>query len=475
MKKNFFFMAFSVLFTLIFPETFFGAESTLNNGIAVYKYETKFHVDKELSEFPDEAAVRVSLWKEIFESELKEPALISHKVFTADNGKKWRFWAEDRNTHTAYIFSPEQDNVFSSSNQGTWIAFRDNATGKTDRIRIILRSKYSCYLDFTPKNNQTVLNLYALNALYSGDVTISLDFTSVYKLEFSQIYRITGPMLMWNYCSPDLTMYRNNRNLDKKIRQNLSRLTYNEDSCFDEKGNPVRISDGEPSPVYNGVNCSGFLKWVVDGMVYPVIGQGLFVEPLKTKTVVFDEQDFETNPIAVSSTKNYSRIYEPERDPFFGLDWSRNLAAAAASVFCGRNLTPEEAGTDVKKQPFQLCYDSKGKAVKTTGYMKQMGYSVKILESLLYALAIDEPDTVFLGSLNKEMTDTNGKNTLRQHYHTVVFVPYFTADGGFTVSVFESGTETTIAAFIEKHSEEFVHLTRIGTPSLIYFKAPVKP
>ena len=81
----------------------------------------------------------------------------------------------------------------------------------------------------------------------------------------------------------------------------------------------------------------------------------------------------------------------------------------------------------------------------------------------------------FLGSLNKEMTDTNGKNTLRQHYHTVVFVPYFTADGGFIVSVFESGTETTIAAFIERHSEEFVHLTRIGTPSLIYFKAPVKP
>src|SRR5690554_4325612 len=79
--------------------------------------------------------------------------------------------------------------------------------------------------------------------------------------------------------------------------------------------------------------------------------------------------------------------YEDERDPYFGLDWTRNIATEIARAHLSPAYEPEDS--DVRSVPF-------------FEYTEDLGYEVPELWQIMYILAITEPGHWYLGSINGE-------------------------------------------------------------------------
>jgi hypothetical protein len=152
--------------------------------------------------------------------------------------------------------------------------------------------------------------------------------------------------------------------------------------------------------------------------------------------------------------------FEPVRDPFFGLDWTRNLAATAASTV----KSPAFAVLDeieVRKSPFsQIIVRGHGasRTAPYTGFLPDAGFAVNGLPALLYTLAIDEPGTIYLGAVNAELAP---KPRMRQYFHVTALLPYFDEYGSFHVVVFESAAETSFSRFVARYSNNYINLVRL--------------
>ena len=189
-------------------------------------------------------------------------------------------------------------------------------------------------------------------------------------------------------------------------------------------------------------------------MIRPIAGQGIFIKSLKTETDVPDTY----------FTKPYK-----ERELYFGLEWIRNLAAAALSLNVKRTVKPIGSGLDVTVEPFALVPPIKQKNVKEDfasfkGYEKTAGYQTSYLQALLYYLAISEPGHFYLGAVSRTVSPEKGSPPLRQYHHIAAFFPYFDVFGNFHIDVYESGKETSIEQFMSLNSDAFTALVRIRAP-----------
>jgi hypothetical protein len=153
-------------------------------------------------------------------------------------------------------------------------------------------------------------------------------------------------------------------------------------------------------------------------------------------------------------------IYESRRDPFFGLDWSRNLASRANSIL--RAPAFGDLGEiEVREARFAsvIIRSRQGSSIRSyPGFLPQAGFGTEGLQPLLYTLAIDEPGRIYLGSINTEM---GPRPLMRQHFHVAVLVPYFDQAGDFRVLVFESAEETSFAGFNARYPGHYINLVRI--------------
>ena len=204
---------------------------------------------------------------------------------------------------------------------------------------------------------------------------------------------------------------------------------------MDEHGNLVLIDslvlqDQEP-----GFNCSGFAKWIVDGMHMGLYRTFLPIEPLKTKHLELRGH-------------RWSAPREADRDPYFGLDWTRNLAAAMLSAHAGGSAVHPEAA-DVRHVPFVT-------------YVEDVGYPVSSLPLIMYQLARSEPGHIYLASLSREFGD---EPRLNQHVHVAVLFPYFDQGGAFHVDVMERNVETSLESLDRRYHTDAIHLVRVRATS----------
>ena len=146
----------------------------------------------------------------------------------------------------------------------------------------------------------------------------------------------------------------------------------------------------------------------------------------------------------------WSARYEEELDPYFGLDWTRGLARSIAQARTGS--VPGDEELDVRDADH-------------VPYVKDAGYSVPGLRTVLYFLARRNPGSMYLGSVNAASRETSqdGIPTLRQHHHVIVLLPYFDSRGAFRVVVMERNVETSLASLDRRYAEEYVHLVRLDS------------
>jgi len=214
-----------------------------------------------------------------------------------------------------------------------------------------------------------------------------------------------------------------------KLRSELAFLVDSDDGAMDKNGEYRLIADLSLNPE-KGFNCSGFVKWIVDGLYGPRAGELLSIEELKRKHLGY-------------RGNAWSEKYEYERDPYFGLDWSRNLATAVLSLQSGAGVDPEAA--DVRSVPF-------------FEYFEDVGFRVEDLDLLMYLLARTEPGHFYIGSINR---DFGADPVLKQHVHLVALFPYFDEAGVFKTAVMERNVETGIQSLKTRFPSDHIHLVRL--------------
>ena len=145
---------------------------------------------------------------------------------------------------------------------------------------------------------------------------------------------------------------------------------------------------------------------------------------------------------------------------FHSLDWTRNLAAAKLSIQARKNYLYEQSGVDVNIEPFSAELGERGIA-SVAGYVKNSGYEVKYMKPLLYVLAVTEPTYFYLAAVRRTVVPSDGSPEFKVFDSSAVIFPYFDKDGQFGCTVFENGTELTLAQFCKKYPNSFIHLTRV--------------
>jgi hypothetical protein len=402
--------------------------------------------DLPTREIEDDSYLRLSL-KNTWFTESPGRALANKPfIHTMPGGGRIEVRTETGGGEFMVILAREWNNTFPGWAQGSWILTRRRDTGEVSRIRIFLRSDPYTYIQFRPLNDEraqmdaVVYDGYLIRSL---PLPVSLD--RIMELPVETVLDLAGAKFPRRYYDPMPEIYRDLRSFIARVRERLPELSFRDDGAIDDQGRYVFINTLEPQDGPPGLNCSGFAKWISDGIRRSFTGDRLAVPPLK-------------EPFG-SRSSSYSAALEAQRDPFFGLDWTRNLAAAAGTAERDASFgTLEEI--EVQKNPFAsvIMRTRRGSSIRPyPGFQLNAGFGAEGIHPLLYTLAIDEPGHIYLASISGEM----GRPRMRQHFHVAVLVPYFNEYGNFQVAVFESAEETSFTAFKNRYPGGYINLVRI--------------
>ncbi len=391
--------------------------------------------------------VRLSLKNLIFSSNTQMPG-VDLTILPKTSSRSVRVRSTIQEGALYLLFLNEAGNQYSGINdsginfpiagEGNYIIKRNIDDGRFVQVKIFYRNHPGCFLRIFPEGDRSSMDIYLFDIPVYKNIALPLDFRTLLTEPFERILRLSKHSVDW-----DLLLYRGQAEADrqqellvKAIRASLPGLGDAEDGAMDADGKFVLISTGEMQ-AEQGFNCSGFSKWVVDGFVFPQTFRLMDIEMLTQKHLAY-------------RGNRWSLRYEEERDPYFGLDWSRNLAMQHYRIQMGLPVT-ESMQSDPER--FDV------RELQFLSYREDIGFPVEELELLLFLETRQNPGHFYLGSINREY----GENpVLRQHFHLVVLFPFFTEKGQFRVVVFERGVESTQQSLQKRFGKNFIHLVRLS-------------
>lgn len=339
------------------------------------------------------------------------------------------------------LFKNEQKYRYPVWGRGNYIIKRSLLTGEFQQIKIFLQNDEESFIRLFPLGKDRAvmdMRLYG-SPLYSG-IVIPVSLEELAVSPFTRLMHLTRGTVRWEMLLADgeYPEWRGTAGLVRSIRDNLAPLSETYDGAQDSHGRFVRIEDGSPQELFGGVNCSGFAKWVCDGIL--LAERGGASAPL----IAIDELKMPTGGAEEREANPWSAAMDEERDPYFGLDWTRNLARVWEEV---RREAPVEDPTlpDVTEAPF-------------FHYRENIGFELENLRALLYLLAIENPGAFYMGSINSLFGEDP---VLWQYHHVALFFPWFNREGDFRLAVFETGVESTLENLEARYPDSFVHLVKL--------------
>ena len=426
---------------------------------------------------PDSSEIRKGLEERWFTAPLSEIRMNQPEIRANDNGEKFQIRLEENDSTFNVFVSPRalvKVNVFSDKGMyteeqelypgdiaGSWVLIRDKRSGKALRIRYYFLKNSEVFIQFTPQGKTALADLVIYGNYAARGVPTGMSFEKFYSASFDDVMNITETKLPWNYVLIDTDMYQSMKQMCAVIRERLPSITLVQDAMYDEKNELVHISTGKKfenieksdnSEKKLLLSSAGFVKWIADGLVEPVSGGLLMREPLIKETV---------------SVKDNGRqgVLSQRYDLFFAMNWVRNLASAVVSVYSGKNYLFNQSGVDVTVNPFASSITEKGVA-NTVTFVENSGYTVPVLNSLLYVLAATEPGTLYFGAIRG--ADRTVSPEIMAFNECVAFFPYFQDDGSFACAVFMNGREMSLENFLYYYYEDFVYLTRVKSSERFY-------
>lgn len=334
----------------------------------------------------------------------------------------------------------DSENYFPLVSPGSYVIKRDLQSGNIDQIKIFLNKDADTFVRVVRQKNGrgSALEFSLFGVMIYNNVLIPSSMETLITEPFSTITSLSDYIINWDILidrEKSRSLYVEKENMtalkmSSLINISLPNLKDIDDGAQDKDGNFIFIEDFSVNEK-QGFNCSGFAKWVSDGIFSAKTSRLMDVSKLKKKALA-------------QRRDTLSLLYEDERDPFFGLDWTRNIAMTIYEIDRHeKNVKIEDV--DVRNYPY-------------SPYMDDIGYSVRDLKAILYYLTVKDPGYIYLASINGNF----GSNpVLRQHYHVAVSIPYITPDGEFVPAIYERNRKTDIDAFIERYKKESVHLVRV--------------
>ena len=357
------------------------------------------------------------------------------EIVAQRDGTRVLFRTDSQRDNDYFIFIPESDAGFQLPSPGSYIIRRRRRDAEFDQIKIFLQRHEGSFVRLRPAGDGSVLELFLAGNRISSDIRVPIAFERAMVQPFQSLVDATTGRIDWSLILPDPFHpgHAAVATVARRARAALPLLPDAEDGAMDAHGNLVLIEDLRLQEDLPGFNCSGFAKWMVDGLYGPATGGFLPIEPLKQKHLT-------------ARGTSWSAQVEDARDPYFGLDWTRNLARARYAE--RRGLDP--AAIDPER------LDVRDETIAP--YTEDAGYPVGDVAAVLYHLAVSDPGYMYLGSINRSFGD---KLILRQHTHVVVLLPYFAPDGRFEAVVLERNVETSIASLERRYGRDLIHLTRV--------------
>ena len=414
-------------------------------------------------DIPESASVRKNLIDDWFLANLDLLRGKSAEVIQDRAGSTFQVRFEEYGNECAIIVAPENiekvesysdagvqtfyRSVFPLGARGCWTLFRNNISGEILCIRYYVSQNPEVYVQFRPGKgaaNKSTVDYIIFGSYAAKNVSVGVSIEDFFSLTFNEIYKLTEKTLPWIQEAFYPELYHDSIQMIAIIRKNLERFHELEGAAYDEDGNPVFIKDSIPryeestsseetKPLYT--NDAGFVKWIVDGLIRPISGSGLLLNPLKMDTVFPNETSY-----AYSVNENY--------DIYFTLNWIRNIATAAASVFSDHEYVFAESGVEVKNAFYNNMY------TETTGYY------IDSLCPLMYMLSVSEPGRFYLGAIRHTVKSSQGQE-VSVYSECAAFFPVLDKDGKFALIIFENGKEYSFAEFVKLHKGDTIHLTRV--------------
>jgi len=359
-----------------------------------------------------------------------------------------RFDIQRQGEYEYFVFVNELNYRFPLLQAGTYILRSQRFSGLLDQLKIFLHSgQEETFIRVHSQGRRSRLELLLQGEVVYRDIVLPFTLEQVFLMPFDDLRRYLGRRIDWDFVFPE------SRESDRRVvafvqglREALVPLPEVEDGAMDAQGRFVRIADETPQVGPQGFNCSGFAKWVLDGMVEPLLGRYLELGEVKNR------QEFLRN-------SSLSRSWEYERDPFFGLDWTRTLALILDRA--RRSPNPRELVFDwsfysriAPEEWRRLDVDT----VPFLAYTENRGYPMGSLEAVLYHLAVSNPGRLYLASVNGDF----GTNpVMNQHRHVAIIAPWINDSGTLETAVFEVNGETSLPYLASRYSRDYVHLVSL--------------
>ena len=356
--------------------------------------------------------------------------------------------------------------VYPKGAAGSWILFRSKNKGQPLRIQYFFNQDADVYVQFRPEGRKTFADLVVCDSYAAKSVLVGVPFENLYTSSFETIKKWTQKSLPWDKVTVVRDQYPNNMIMAGTILSNLDTFTFADDACYDERGKLKSIFTGKDVAIRDDegniisaedlkkrhfLSGAGFVKWVIDGIVEPYRGYGTEIDTLTQPTLEFN-----------SVGKN--GVISQQWNLTFSLDWCRNLATQAYAIRSSREGDYRSAGLDVKYDYFAEEVVN-GQLVNSAGYIKNTGYNVSKIKSLLYVLAVTEPDWFYLGAIRQGSSIKPDELVFN---NCVLFFPYFDKNGKFGCFIFEQGEEITLDKFLEKYNGSYVHLERVKSTEAFF-------
>lgn len=333
-----------------------------------------------------------------------------------------------------YLFINQTPEGYPEAARGNYLIKRNTTANRFDFIKVFFRNEEGCYAEIMPRGRHAMMNIYLFNKKYYGDITLPVSIETCVTAPFANIIEMSNGTIEWETLIYTGVRMEDRRleELIEKIRNEIHLLDEADDGAINADGKYVLISSGMPQKGKPGLNCSGFMKWIVDGFYFAATGGLMDIELLKKK----HPNDRGTR---------WSERIEDARDSYFGLDWTRNCAIALASAQEIRSIEDYES-KDVRFLPFLI-------------YIEDVGYPMEYLKQILFYLAVKNPGKIYLGAIN----EVHDKGPLYvSYYHVVTFIPYFDKAGNFKIIVMDQHKDFLVESILKKYPTQYIHLVEIN-------------
>jgi len=369
------------------------------------------------------------------------PFMLNKQV---SDGRLVQFELRNALTNLYYIFRNQRGNVPHESyplwGRGTWIIKKDILSGSLLQAKVFLQDDELSFIRLFPRgNNRSSLDVHLYGRQLSDDVIIPLPFEELILAPVARIVSLTERTVNWEmiFPNPDSRGYRYVENMVNQLSRYQSAITELADGAINGAGLNVLIETGKligvGEPTGNGgtlesgktgLNCSGYVKWVVDGLYSAWSGHSgaryLNIDELRQPSFRGNRNPWSDSRSAASD-ETRKKLELLLRDPYFGLDWNRNLARIVEEARLGRTLSDEE-----------IALLDTGELAGVS-YSRDRGYNLDDIQSVLFQLASLRPGAIYLAAFNSRFVpeptalDPN-PIPLHQYWHVSILAPWF-SDG----------------------------------------------